>query len=79
MTPADFDAWLKHMGLSERRAAELLGVNPASIGAWRRGINYKTGQPLQADRRTALACSALAAGLDEWRADALMYQQAWPR
>ena len=79
MTPADFDAWLKHMGLSERRAAELLGVNPASIGAWRRGINYKTGQPLQADRRTALACAALAAGLDEWQADAQPMRRAWPR
>ena len=36
MTPAQFDAWLTHMGLSERRAAEVLGVAPSTIGQWRR-------------------------------------------
>lgn len=79
MTPADFDAWLAHMGLSERAAAAKLGCSAATVGNLRRGINYNTGKPMSIDRRTALACSALAAGLDEWRADARPMRQAWPR
>jgi len=57
MTPAQFDAWLTHMGLSERRAAELLGVAPSTIGQWRR----VSTPPL-----LGLACAALAAGLRPW-------------
>ena len=53
MTPAQFDAWLISMGLSERRAAELLGVAPSTIGQWRR----VSTPPL-----LGLACAALAAG-----------------
>ncbi|QTD44310.1 hypothetical protein [Ottowia testudinis] len=68
MTPADFAAWLAHMGLSERAAAEALGCSPSAVGHMRRGINYATGKPVKIDRRTALACAALAAGLSPWRA-----------
>ena len=57
MTPAQFDAWLTHMGLSERRAAEVLGVAPSTIGQWRR----VSTPPL-----LGLACAALAAGLKPW-------------
>ena len=57
MTPAQFDAWLISMGLSERRAAELLGVAPSTIGQWRR----VSTPPL-----LGLACAALAAGLKPW-------------
>ena len=57
MTPAQFDAWLTNMGLSERRAAELLGVAPSTIGQWRR----VSTPPL-----LGLACAALAAGLKPW-------------
>lgn len=79
MTPADFDAWLAHMGLSERAAAAKLGCSAATVGNLRRGINYNTGKPMAIDRRTALACAALAAGLDEWQADAQPMRRAWPR
>ncbi len=34
-----------------------------------RGTSRTTGKPVAPDRRTALACAALAAGLDEWRPD----------
>ena len=59
MTPAQFDAWLTHMGLSERRAAEVLGVAPSTIGQWRR----VSTPPL-----LGLACAALAERLvrDGW-------------
>lgn len=67
MTHTEFDAWLLHMGLTERSAAKLLGCAPATIGRMRRGVCYATGRVVTIDRRTALACAALAAGLDEWR------------
>lgn len=67
MTKQDFDAWLKHMGLTEISAGKMLGCSPVTVGQFRRGISYTTGKPSKIDRRTALACAALAAGLDEWQ------------
>ena len=68
MTPADFDAWLAHMGLSERAAAERLGVSPAAVGDWRRGTSRTTGRPISLPPLLPLACAALAAGLPPWAA-----------
>lgn len=67
MTPADFDAWLKHMGLSERRAAKLLGLAPATVGSYRRGVAHGSHRPAAPTRVVGLACAALAAGIEEWR------------
>ena len=49
------------------RKLQVLGCDPATVGSMRRGITHTTGKPSKIDRRTALACAALAAGLDEWR------------
>ena len=68
MTPAQFDAWLTHMGLSERRAAEVLGVAPSTIGQWRR----VSTPPL-----LGLACAALAAGLKPWVPPAHAFARRW--
>lgn len=62
MTADDLRAWQAHMGLSQRAAADALGVTHAAYSAWVLG---KT--PI--DLRTALACAALAAGLKPWGAD----------
>ena len=59
MKHQEFNDWLHHMNLSERRAAEVLGCAPATVGNLRRGHS-----PI--DRRTALACAALAAGIEPW-------------
>lgn len=66
MTPEQFKEWMAHMGLSERRAAEALGVSAATVGDWVRGTSRTSGNPIGIDRRTALACAALAAGLPPW-------------
>ncbi|MDO4687086.1 MAG: hypothetical protein Q4A92_11125 [Corynebacterium sp.] len=66
MNHKDFDAWMQHMGLTEREAAERLGCTPATVGRMRRGVCHTTGKPVVVDRRTALACAALAAGLKPW-------------
>lgn len=66
MTPEDFKAWMQQMRLSERRAAEVLGVSPATVGDWVRGRSRTSGKPVTIDKRTALACAAIAKGLEPW-------------
>lgn len=59
MTPADLRAWQQAMGYSLTTGAEALGINRATFARL-----LASEAPI--DRRTALACSALAAGLGEW-------------
>ena len=59
MTPDDLRAWQAHMGLTQRAAAEALGITHAAYSSMVLG---KSG----IDLRTALACAALAAGLGPW-------------
>lgn len=59
MTPADLQAWQLHMGLAQRAAADALGITHATYSAMVLGKS-------RIDRRTALACAALAAGLGPW-------------
>lgn len=60
MTPDDLKAWRREMGFSQRRAADELGVDYTTIQRLERAASPSI------DRRTALACAALSAGLEEW-------------
>lgn len=66
MTPADLRAWQTAMGYTYETAAAALGVNRSTYADLASGISRATGKPKDVDRRTALACAALAAGLAEW-------------
>lgn len=66
MSPTEFHVWRKHMRFSQRTAAQALGVTLATLQAWERGRSFQTDKPVQIDRRTALACAALAVGIEEW-------------
>lgn len=68
MTPADLRAWQAHMGYTYDTAAAALGVNRSTYANWVLGQSRSTGKAVEIDRRTALACAALAAGLGEWTA-----------
>lgn len=70
MRPEDMQAWRQHMGYSQRAAADALGVSLPTLQAMERGTAFATGKPVAIDKRTALACAALAAGVEEWTADA---------
>ena len=61
MTADHLRAWQAHMGLTQRAAADALGVTQAAYSRWVTGAT-----PI--DLRTALACAALAAGLGPWPA-----------
>lgn len=66
MTPADLRAWQAAMGYTYDTAAAALGVNRSTYADWLAGQSRTTGKPITIDRRTALACAAIAAGLGEW-------------
>ena len=66
MSPADLAAWQAEMGFTQRQAATALGVTLPTYQEWRRGARFRDGAPVEIDRTTALACAALAHGLDEW-------------
>lgn len=66
MTPADLAAWRAHMAYTQRQAAAALGITLATYQRLERGAEWADGAAVTIDRRTALACAALAAGLAEW-------------
>ena len=68
MTHADFAAWHEHMGYTYETGAEALGVNRSTYANLLAGTRRDSGTPVVYDRRTALACAALAHGLEPWTA-----------
>ena len=66
MTPSDLRAWQAHMGYTYDTAAQALGVSRSSYADWLAGRSRTTGKPIKISRTVALACAALAAGLEPW-------------
>lgn len=66
MTHEELLAWRERMGWTQASAAEALGVAVKSYQELERGAYFGSNRPLGIDRRTALACTALAFGLPEW-------------
>lgn len=67
MTHADFLTWHQAMGYTYDTGAAALGVNRSTYANLMAGVRRDSGTPVVYDRRTALACAALAAGLGPWR------------
>ncbi len=59
MTPDDLRAWRAHMRLSQQAASELLDVRKQTVTDWEGGKHAPS-------RSVALACTALAHGLEPW-------------
>ena len=66
MTPADFRAWHNAMRYTYDTGAAALGVSRSTYAEWLAGRSRTTGKPIKISRLVALACAALAAGLEEW-------------
>lgn len=68
MTPADFKAWRKAMKFTQAQAAEALGLGKSAIEQYDTGKRRSTGETIaEVPRPIALACAALAHGLEEWK------------
>lgn len=52
------------MGFTFDTAARALGVSRATYAGLMAGVCRTTGKPKEIDRRTALACAALQAGIE---------------
>ena len=59
MQPAALRAWQAHMGYTYEAAAQALGISRSGFAKLLAGDH-----PI--DKRTALACAAIAAGIKEW-------------
>ena len=69
MTPREFAQWRKRMGYSLAQAGRALGITARTVAAYQKGEKPVPGNPAQVTdivipRSIALACAALAAGLD---------------
>ena len=68
MTHADFLAWHTRMAYTYDTGARALVVSRSTYANLMAGVRRDSGTPVVYDRRTALACAALAAGLVSWTA-----------
>lgn len=68
MTPSDLRAWQARMGYTYDTGAKALGVSRGTYADWLAGRSRTTGKPIKINRIVALACAALAAGLEPWAA-----------
>ena len=66
MTSVDLAAWRAQMTYTQRQAAAALGITLATYQRLERGAEWADGAPVTIDRRTALACAAIAAGIAPW-------------
>jgi transcriptional regulator with XRE-family HTH domain len=65
MTPADFRAWRKRLGLTQAAAATALGMSVSQIIDYEIGTKRGTDRPASIPKHVALACAAVAHGLQE--------------
>lgn len=63
MTSSDLQDWQARMGYTNQAAADSLGMSRSGYQQLLAGVSRTTGRSMTIDRRTALACAALAAGI----------------
>jgi transcriptional regulator with XRE-family HTH domain len=61
MTPQEFRAWRKAMGLKQKETAERLGLKKRVIQYYERG--HRDGRDIEIPKSVELACYALAVGV----------------
>ena len=67
MTPEQLKHWrVEVMEWTQQQAADALGVRLNTYQSWERGQSWTTGKPIEIDRRTELACAALANGVQSY-------------
>lgn len=78
MEAAEFKEWREGLGLTQRQAAEELGVAPLTVQKYERGFRHDTGKPVRIPARVALACAEITRRLRANRAGRLPYKNVPP-
>lgn len=69
MTNRDLQEWRKINHLTQKKAAELLGVATQTIRQWESGHYYGSKKPISIPKHIALAISAIDSGLKPFTAN----------
>ncbi len=65
MTHEQLKLWrVETMRYTQQQAADAMGVRLTAYQEWERGARFRDNRPVEIDRRTSLACAALAAGIE---------------
>ena len=64
MTPVAFKRWRKSLGLSQKQAAEALGLKRRVVQYYEKG--ERDGQPVSIPKTVRLACFAITHGCDDY-------------
>jgi transcriptional regulator with XRE-family HTH domain len=64
MKPGDFKRWRKSLKLSQKEAAEALGLKRRVVQYYEKG--ERDGETVKIPKYIRLACSALASGVDDY-------------
>lgn len=59
MTSDELKQWRADIQMTQRAAAEALGITQSTYSALERGTSYARGELIKIDRRTELACMYL--------------------
>ena len=62
--PSDFKRWRKTLGLSQKQAAEALGLKRRMVQYYERG--QRDGEKVAVPKTVRLACYALASGITDY-------------
>lgn len=65
MTPTDFKTWRKSLGMSQKQAAEALGLKRRVVQYYEKG--ERDGDKVDIPKSVRLACWALAQGVSDYR------------
>lgn len=65
MKPADFRRWRKSLDLSQKSAAEALGLKRRVLQYYERG--ERDGKKVKVPKTVRLACYALALGVEDYK------------
>lgn len=66
MTAEDFKAWREQLGLSQIKAAKVLGLSRSTVNLYELGNRWDEGRPVEIPRVVALACAAIFHRLEPW-------------
>ena len=64
MTPRKFKRWRKRLKLSQKEAAEALGLKPRMIQYYEKG--ERNGETVKIPKTVRLACYAIDQGVDDY-------------